>query len=130
MVLHLHGELLKARSTLDDRDIVEWKTDLVLGDHCSKGYQMRPHIVWFGEDVPMMEQAIDLCQTADMLLIVGTSMQVYPAASLMHYVPKNTMVYYIDPRPALASQHNLEVIAEPATTGVKKVISRIRSHEN
>ncbi|AUP80850.1 SIR2 family NAD-dependent protein deacylase [Flavivirga eckloniae] len=120
-VVHLHGELLKVRSTVDESDIQDWKTDLVLGDTCKKGHQLRPHIVWFGEDVPMIEKAISICETADILLIIGTSMQVYPAAGLMHYVPQNTPSYFIDPKPAINSKDNLTVIAETATSGVFKV---------
>jgi NAD-dependent deacetylase len=120
-VIHLHGELLKVRSSHDDKDIIEWKTDLVLGDVCKKGHQLRPHIVWFGEEVPMIENAMHICETADILLIIGTSMQVYPAAGLMYYVPTNTPVFYIDPKPALSSKQNLTVIAETATVGVLKL---------
>ncbi len=121
-VLHLHGELLKVRSTFDKTDIKEWKTDLVLGDLCNKGYQLRPHIVWFGEDVPMINKAIEVCETADILIIIGTSMQVYPAASLMHYVPQNTSIFYIDPKPALSNNKDIMVIPEVATVGVKQLI--------
>ena len=120
-VIHLHGEVLKVRSTFDENDIQTWKTDLILGDTCKKGYQLRPHIVWFGEAVPMIEKAIDVCITADILVIIGTSMQVYPAASLIHYVPENTQTYFIDPKPALETKKNLTVIAESATLGVKKL---------
>lgn len=120
-VIHLHGELLKARSSFDKNDIKPWKTDMNIGDLCDKGYQMRPHIVWFGEDVPMLDKAISICETADILIIIGTSMQVYPAASLMHYVPQNTPTYFIDPKPNIASNKNLTVIAEPATIGVTLV---------
>ncbi|WP_053975420.1 SIR2 family NAD-dependent protein deacylase [Mangrovimonas xylaniphaga] len=118
-VLHLHGELLKARSTYDDADIVDCTTDIVMGDKCQRGYQMRPHIVWFGEAVPMIEPAISICDTADILLIIGTSLQVYPAASLMHYAPENTPTFYIDPRPAVSNSKNITVIAESATQGMK-----------
>jgi NAD-dependent deacetylase len=121
-VIHLHGELLKARSTYDVNDILEWKSDLVLGQTCKKGYQLRPHIVWFGEDVPMIEKAVEICETADILIIIGTSMQVYPAAGLMHYVPENSPMYFIDPKPAMESKNNLTVIAENATVGIKKVL--------
>ncbi len=121
-VTHLHGELLKARSTCNAEDIIEWKTDIVLGDLCKKGHQMRPHIVWFGEDVPMIEKAMHICKTADILMIIGTSMQVYPAAGLMHYVPQNTPTFFIDPKPNIASNKNLTVIPETATVGVKKAI--------
>ncbi|OYX27933.1 MAG: NAD-dependent protein deacylase [Flavobacteriales bacterium 32-35-8] len=120
-VIHLHGELLKVRSTYDDHDILEWKTDVLLGDVCKKGHQLRPHIVWFGEEVPMIEHAMRICETADILVIIGTSMQVYPAAGLMHYVPANTPIFYIDPKPALTSKQNLTVIAETATVGVSKL---------
>jgi len=120
-VIHLHGELLKVRSTSDINDILEWKTDLVLGDVCKKGHQLRPHIVWFGEEVPMIENAMRICETADILVIIGTSMQVYPAAGLMHYVSANTPIFYIDPKPALSSKQNLTVIAETATLGVPKL---------
>ena len=125
-VIHLHGELLKAKSTYDENDIMEWKTDLVLGDLCKKGHQLRPHIVWFGEDVPMIDKAIDICKTADILLIIGTSLQVYPAASLMHYVPGLTPTYFIDPKPAITSKNNITVITETATLGVKKVRELLR----
>jgi len=124
-VTHLHGELLKARSTFDENDIQPWTTNLLLGNTCKKGYQLRPHIVWFGEAVPMIEKAMDICMTADILVIIGTSMQVYPAASLMHYVTQGTPTYFIDPKPALESKPNLTVIAEPATTGVKRFIELI-----
>jgi len=119
-VLHLHGELLKVRSTYDEFDVRSWKHDLVLGDLCSKGYQLRPHIVWFGEAVPMIEKAINICQTADVLLIIGTSMQVYPAASLMHYVNPKTNIFYIDPKPAMSSNAQVTVIAEKATVGMTR----------
>lgn len=121
-VIHLHGELLKVRSTFDETDVLEWKKDLILGDTCKKGYQLRPHIVWFGEDVPMIEHAVEICETADILIIIGTSMQVYPAASLMHYMPENTPTYFIDPKPSINSGKNLTVIPELATIGIKQLI--------
>ncbi|GAA4817662.1 NAD-dependent deacylase [Litoribaculum gwangyangense] len=125
-VVHLHGELFKARSTFDAHDVVEWKKDIILGDVCKKGYQLRPHIVWFGEEVPMIEKAVSICETADILMIIGTSMQVYPAASLMHYVPQKTPTFFIDPKPNISNQKNLTVIAEKATVGVEKVIEMLR----
>lgn len=121
-VIHLHGELLKARSTFNAHDIQEWKTDLVLGNLCSKGYQLRPHIVWFGEDVPMFEKAIAICETATILIIIGTSMQVYPAAGLINYVPPNTPTFFIDPKPNISNTKNITVIPVKATIGVKQVI--------
>ena len=121
-VIHLHGELLKVRSTFDETDICDWKSDLVLGDTCKKGHQLRPHIVWFGEDVPMINKAVSICETANILIIIGTSMQVYPAASLMHYVPQDTQTFFIDPKPNINNKENLTVFADKATIGVKKVI--------
>lgn len=99
-VIHLHGELLKVRSIANENFILDWKHDLNLGDFDLEGNQLRPHIVWFGEDVPMIENAIDVVETADILIIIGTSLQVYPAAGLMNYVDQNVPVYYIDPNPA------------------------------
>jgi NAD-dependent deacetylase len=125
-VIHLHGELLKVRSTYDEFEIQEWTTDLVIGDTCSKGYQLRPHIVWFGEMVPMIEKAMHICETADILLIIGTSLQVYPAASLMHYVDSSIPIYYIDPKPAIKSNHRITVIPEMATKGVSKLIEILK----
>jgi len=125
-VIHLHGELLKARSTFDKNDILNWKTDLVLGDVCKKGHQLRPHIVWFGEDVPMINKAMEICETADILLIIGTSMQVYPAAGLIHYAPPNTAIYFIDPKPNIGSKENLTVIPETATEGMKLFLENLR----
>ncbi|MCB0438616.1 MAG: NAD-dependent deacylase [Mangrovimonas sp.] len=121
-IIHLHGELLKARSTYNDQDIFDWRKDIQIGDVCGKGYQIRPHIVWFGEAVPLIEKAMEVCETADILMIIGTSMQVYPAASLMHYVKQNTPIYYVDPKPALAQSDNVHVFSENASTGVLKAI--------
>lgn len=118
-VIHLHGELLKVRSIGNEQDIKAWTKDLLIGDNCEKGHQLRPHIVWFGEAVPMIDKAVEICSTADILLIIGTSMQVYPAASLMHYVPEGTSTYFIDPNPAIESRGHLKVIPETATKGLK-----------
>ena len=127
-VIHLHGELLKVRSTFDETDVLPWKTDLIIGDVCKKGHQLRPHIVWFGEEVPMIEKAVEICETADILAIIGTSMQVYPAAGLMHYVPENIPIFFIDPKPAsVQNKKNLNVIAEPATVGVQQMIALLKN---
>jgi len=122
-VIHLHGELLKVRSTQNEFEVKDWQTDLVLGNTCSKGHQLRPDIVWFGEAVPLIETAIGICQTADILLIIGTSMQVYPAASLMHYVNPETKIFYIDPNPAMDYNSQVTVIKESATSGIKKFLN-------
>lgn len=125
-VLHLHGELLKVRSIKDEAQVKPWTTDLNLGDLDESGHQLRPHIVWFGEAVPMIDKAVEICNTADVLLIIGTSMQVYPAASLMHYVPENTPTYFIDPNPSIGDSKHLTVIADTATKGVKKFINLLQ----
>lgn len=124
-VVHLHGELKKVRSTGNPNDIKIWTEDINLGDTCEKGYQLRPHIVWFGEDVPMIEKAVEICITADILLIIGTSMQVYPAAGLMHYVTDETPIYYIDPKPAVIRNQNINVIAKTATEGMKEILKML-----
>ena len=129
-VLHLHGELLKVRSTKIEDYILDWKGDLVIGDVDDNGNQLRPHIVWFGEMVPALEEAVNITEQADYVVVIGTSLQVYPAASLMHYANPNVPVFYIDPRPASINnlQNPLEVIAMNASKGVpflrEKLIKR------
>jgi len=122
-VIHLHGELLKARSIANENFILDWKHDLNLGDFDLEGNQLRPHIVWFGEDVPMIEHAIDIVEIADILIIIGTSLQVYPAAGLMNYVDQNVPVYYIDPKPAIIYDlpNELKVLPLTAVEGMKIV---------
>jgi len=119
-VLHLHGELFKVRSTKNENHILDWKTDLNWGDCDANGNQLRPHIVWFGEAVPAIEEAAAITQQADYLAIIGTSMQVYPAAGLLHYTKPNVPVYYIDPKPATIYDlvNPLEIITKTATEGV------------
>lgn len=122
-VVHLHGELLKVRSIFNENFVLDWKHDLNLGDFDLEGNQLRPHIVWFGEDVPMIEHAIDIVETADILIIIGTSLQVYPAAGLMNYVNQNVPVYYIDPKPATIYDlpNELKVLPLTAVEGMKIV---------
>jgi NAD-dependent deacetylase len=122
-VVHLHGELLKAQSTGDENYIVDWKEDLNLGDLCPNEHQLRPHIVWFGEMVPMLEEAAVVVAEADAIIIVGTSMQVYPAAGLIQYAKPTAKVYFVDPRPSVSETKQIKVFAEKATTGVPKVVS-------
>jgi len=124
-VLHLHGELKKVRSSIDEKLIHElagW--ELKEGDLCEKGSQLRPHIVWFGEAVPMIEEAALIVQKADIFVIVGTSLNVYPAAGLLSYVPENTPVYLIDPED-INSQYNFKQIKEKASTGLVKLFKKI-----
>lgn len=128
-IIHLHGELKKVRSTGDENLIYDWEEDCVLGDRCIKGYQLRPHIVWFGEAVPALEAAVDEIYDAHHILIIGTSMQVYPAAGLVGYAPRDANIYYIDPKPSinyeLQRRNKLEVFPEAATTGVRKLVDRL-----
>ena len=126
-VLHLHGELLKVRSTAINTAVLEWKKDLIIGDKCKDGYQLRPHIVWFGEEVPEMNTAIKLVQKAEILIIVGTSMQVYPAASLLQFASPSVKIFFIDPKPAVNSTERIKIYAEKATTGVAKAIEFIKN---
>ena len=126
-VLHLHGELFKVRSISDENIVYEWKKNLFIGDTCENGNQLRPHIVWFGEAVPMLDQAIEITKKADILVIIGTSMQVYPAASLINYIKPNTPVYFIDPKPNISNNlNNLTVFSEKASVGVEKLITILR----
>jgi NAD-dependent protein deacetylase/lipoamidase len=126
-ITHLHGELLKVRSIGDPRLIYHWEKDLLVGDICEKGYQLRPHIVWFGEAVPALDKAAKLVSIADIVIIIGTSMQVYPAASLVDYAEPETEIYYIDPNPSinweLSTRKKLKVIEEKATSGVNKIVT-------
>ncbi len=124
-IIHLHGELLKARSTVNDQLVVYWKNDILSGDLCELGSQLRPHIVWFGEAVPLLERAAFLVSEADYILVIGTSMQVYPAASLIHYVKTNAHIYFIDPKPAIDSSKKITVYPLKATEGVPQVVNTL-----
>lgn len=128
-IIHLHGELMKARSTVYEELIYDYTGDIKLGDKCERGAQLRPHIVWFGEMVPMLESAAYETSTADIVIIIGTSMQVYPAAGLVGYAPEGVPIYYIDPKPTinyeLERSNNLKVVSENATTGVRKVVEEL-----
>jgi NAD-dependent deacetylase len=125
-ILHLHGELFKVRSTVQSNLVYDWKEDLNLGDHCEKGHQLRPHIVWFGESVPMLEHAAAEVYDADIVLIIGSSMKVYPAAGLVGLAQKAQKIYYVDPNPSinyeLSQIAGLKVIDAPATQGVPEVV--------
>jgi len=126
-VVHLHGELFKVRSTVDENHILDWKKNLILGDTDENGHQLRPHIVWFGEMVPMLKTAAEITQQADILIIVGTSMQVYPAASLIHYTPEDTPIYFIDPRPNIKQSDfkNLSIIPKTASEGTPELVEQL-----
>ncbi len=125
-VIHLHGELLKARSTYDESLVLDWKEDLNLGDFCEFNHQLRPHIVWFGEMVPMIETAAETVEKADAIIIVGTSMQVYPAAGLVQYAKRDAHIYFIDPNPSISESTKITIFAEKASTGVPKVVNILK----
>lgn len=126
-VIHLHGELFKSRSTLDPTlvyDIEGW--ELNLGHQCEKGSQLRPHIVWFGEMVPLMEKAVMEAALADIFIVVGTSLLVYPAAGLLDYVADDVPKYIVDVKiPAVAQRLNLHLIEEKASTGLTKLVKQL-----
>ncbi|MBR1517352.1 MAG: NAD-dependent deacylase, partial [Bacteroidales bacterium] len=124
-VLHLHGELGKARSDRDDSLFIEiGNRDIHLGDKAPDGAQLRPHIVWFGEAVPNIEPAAHLCEQADCFIVIGTSMNVYPAAGLIHYVPRHVPCFLVDPK-AVPISRPITIVQEKAGTGVKKVVDQL-----
>ena len=120
-ILHLHGELVKVRGECSENESIYCETDIQLGDRNEKAEQLRPDIVWFGEQVPAIDFAIPHMQTADIVLVIGTSLQVYPAAGLMHYAKSHVPVYYIDPNPATIYdlQNPLEVLQMSASEGME-----------
>ena len=126
-VIHLHGELLKMCSTQDDNTILDCEGDIKLGDLCRQGHQLRPHIVWFGEAVPLLEQAATTVNLADIVIIIGTSMQVYPAAGLINFVNPGIPIYFIDPKPSVSKYDfdNLTIIPKTAVTGVPDLVSEL-----
>ena len=133
-IIHLHGQLLKVRSIRNENDIYHWPGDLSKEDTCKNGYQLRPHIVWFGEAVPELENAIQEIIDADIIIIIGTSMQVYPAASLTAYAPSDAEIYYIDPKPHInyeLSQLNdrLTIVQGTAAMKTQGVVDQLLSSE-
>lgn len=126
-VLHLHGELLKVRSDANPNYILDWQDDLNMGHFDNNQNQLRPHIVWFGEEVPALEEAIALTETADYFAVIGTSLQVYPAAGLIDFTHQRTPIFYIDPKPISISnlRNPLVVIAENATIGMKTLQKKL-----
>ncbi|WP_114779394.1 SIR2 family NAD-dependent protein deacylase [Botryobacter ruber] len=127
-VLHLHGKLFESRSTLDERLVYPIKGwELNLGEKCARGSQLRPNIVWFGEAVPMMEKAVEETLQADIFLVVGTSLVVYPAAGLLDYVSDETPIIVVDPKlPVVRKRPNLHLFEENASTGMLKVATLVR----
>jgi NAD-dependent deacetylase len=125
-VLHLHGELRKARSTFDPSLVYtldHW--ELKLGDKCELGSQLRPHIVWFGEPVPNMTKALSLVQKADIFVVIGTSLAVYPAAGLVNYINTEVPVFVVDPNRPEIFRNNVTFIQEKAGTGIKQLVREL-----
>ena len=129
-VYHLHGELFKVCSENNKDNVITWKKDLTINDKDASGNQLRPFIVWFGEEVPMINKAQELVKEADVLVIIGTSLQVYPAAGLLYYANSNIPIYYIDKNPATISHlpNKLTVIKDNATGGVKNLFQKITNN--
>ena len=128
-VLHLHGELLKVRSVRNLNHILDWQEDLNFGDLDDENNQLRPHIVWFGEEVPALDQAIQITETADYFAVIGTSLQVYPAAGLIDFTSRETPLFYIDPKPIKIPnlRNPLEIIPEVASKGVEIMRNKLLS---
>ena len=123
-VLHLHGELNKLRSTVDENEILPWQGDQTLADRDSRGRPLRPHIVWFGEAVPLIEEAVRLVEAADIVFVVGWSLLVFAAASLLHYARFDVPVYLIDPKPN-ADVSGVEILAQTAVQGVPALVAEL-----
>lgn len=128
-VIHLHGELKKMRSVKNEHIFFDIEEDIQLGDLAADGGQLRPHIVWFGEAVPMMDPAIELTRTADIFVVMGTSMQVYPAASLIDYVPYRKPIFIVDPQPVYASNEpHIHHIQEKAVKGSRILQEKLQEY--
>lgn len=126
-VIHLHGEINKVKSSgpKAEKEYFNQKSwEVKMGDKCPDGYQLRPHVVWFGEAVPMLEEGAEAVEQADIFIVVGTSLNVYPAASLVHYVPDHADCFLVDPNQVDISSR-FSVIVDNATTGVKKVVDEL-----
>lgn len=128
-IVHLHGEIRKMRSSKYSEliyDVNGW--EIQMGQTCEKGTQLRPHIVWFGEMVPEMERAAWITSTAEVFIVIGTSLEVYPAASLVDYAPLEAEKYFVDPHAKTISHHsNLSIIKEKAAEGVPKLVQKLLS---
>lgn len=121
-IIHLHGELLKARSTRFENLVYDWTEDITPNDKCEKGYPLRPHIVWFGEAVPMITPAAAIASEAEILVVIGTSLLVYPAASLAYHADESVPIFLVDPKkPPMYDRPNVYYIIENATTGTEKL---------
>lgn len=125
-ILHLHGEIFKMRSVKNESKVYECRGDINVGDLAEDGGQLRPHIVWFNEMVPMIEEAVEVMRTAEIFAVIGTSLLVYPAAGLVNYAPWQIPKFIIDKSiPYTQSLYNVTAIEKPATEGVKELQSRL-----
>ena len=131
-VIHLHGELTKARSTADEKLIYDiGDREIHLGDTCEKGAQLRPHIVWFGEMVPMMEVAAEESSEADIYLVIGTSLVVYPAAGLLDYVPVDSPIFVINPeKTTVPARRDIHYILEKAARGTLELVDQLLTEDH
>lgn len=128
-VVHLHGELTKMRSTINEDTLYDYNEDLKMGDKAPDGHQLRPHIVWFGESVPAMTLALSNVGCAEVFVVVGTSLSVYPAASLLDFIPENTPIYVIDPyTPDTSHLENVTAIKKKATEGMQDLIKLLEKN--
>ena len=129
-VVHLHGEIFKMRSVKNTQKLYDCLTDIEVGDLAEDGVQLRPHIVWFEEPVPMIDYALSFLENADILVIIGTSLQVYPAASLINYVPRGTPVFVVDKKiPDHNVRSNFHLIEEPASTGIETLTKLLEEYK-
>ncbi len=125
-IIHLHGELTKARSTMDPNLVYDiGYEDIKIGDKCDRGSQLRPHIVWFGESVPMMDKAAEVIFGADIIIVIGTSLLVYPASGLVEATSPDAKIYYIDPKAINNSDRKIELIKEKAGIAVPKLVDEL-----
>ncbi len=126
-VLHLHGELFKARSLENPSNIYPWVDDIDEHSRGPLGERLRPHVVWFGEDVPLLPKAAEFCSSADVLIIIGTSLNVYPAAGLWRFAPQGASIYLVDPHPGGEAQTipNLRIITRTAVAGVPGLVEEL-----
>ena len=130
-VIHLHGEIFKMRSENDENTFYEIRENILLGNKADDGFQLRPHVVWFGEPVPMIEEAAKVMATADVFILAGTSLQVYPAAGLIDFLPPYIPKYIIDNNPPyIPPHHNFNVIKKPATEGMEEVRNILIKNNN
>lgn len=120
-VIHLHGDITKSQSSKNPKLIYEQLVDINIGDKAEDGSQLRPNVVWFGEDVPYIYNAVEIIREADIMIIIGTSMQVYPAASLVNFLPHNCKVYIVNPEKYEEQPDGMEHIQLKATSGMEKL---------